>query len=462
MADYNYNVFWQETYKQIKNFFSADDRDHEFTLWFEKISYVSSTEDSITLSVPSAFFKDQLNQRGYAEIIQEKFTELLGTSLSINFIIEARPQTSEKKNTEKTETKETSFVKKVVVEEKRQHPNLRSDYSFETFVPGEDNSFAYNAAVAISKNPGRAYNPVLIYGGVGLGKTHLMQAIGNAAYEDEDKKVIYITAEDFTNEFMLSLRNNSMTQFKNKYRSADTLLIDDIHFFQNKEGTQEELFHTFKALYETYKQIVFTCDRPVSELKNLSDRLRSRFESGLNVDLQPPNYETRLAILEKKTQQRGIHIPKEVLDLIARNISTNVRDLEASLTKLIAYAELVNKDISLEVAQQQLRDVFGAPRQANITIETIQKVVCEYFAVSITDIKSKKRTRNFVQPRQVAMYIARELTEFSTTEIGVEFGGRDHSTVMHACDKISEKITLDSSMESMINSLVRNIKDYKK
>ena len=353
---------------------------------------------------------------------------------------------------------------------KKKHTDLREDYTFDTFVMGENNSFAYNAAVAVSKNPGRAYNPVLIHGGVGLGKTHLIQAIGNAVYQSGGLKVIYITAENFTNEFIQSLNDKTPQKFKNKYRSADVLLIDDIHFLQNKESTQEELFYTFDALYNSYKQIVFTCDRPISELKNLTERLRSRFERGLNVDLQPPKYEMRRAILEKKLAY--IHdqscskitslIPQEVIDLIAQNVETNVRDLESCLTKIIAYAELVESKVTLEIAQQQLRDKFSSSQPSNISIDVIQRVVADDFNISLVDIKGKKRTKNVTLPRQIAMYIAQEITEFSTTELGIEFGGKDHTTVMHSCQKIREAILTDSKLDSKIQYLIKTVKDYKK
>ena len=328
-------------------------------------------------------------------------------------------------------------------------PDLREDYTFDTFVMGENNSFAYNAALAISKNPGRTYNPILIYGGVGLGKTHLIQAIGNAVYQTGNLKVIYITAENFTNEFIQSLNEKTAQKFKNKYRSVDVLLIDDIHFLQNKEGTQEELFYTFDTLYNSFKQIVFTCDRPISELKNLTERLRSRFERGLNVDLQ-------------SSSQFISFIPDEVIDLIAQNVETNVRDLESCLTKIIAYAELVQNKITLDIARQQLRDKFSSAQPENINIDIIQRVVSDDFNISLSDIRGKKRTKNVVLPRQIAMYLAQELTEFSTTELGMEFGGRDHTTVMHSCQKIREAIITDSKLDSKIQYLIKNIKDYKK
>ncbi len=327
---------------------------------------------------------------------------------------------------------------------------------------GENNSFAANAAFAIAKNPGTAYNPCLIYGGVGLGKTHLIQSIGNLAYQEFGGiKIVYVTAEQFTNEFIQAIKDKKNHIFKNKYRGVDILLIDDIHFLQNKTETQEELFHTFNALYDANKQMVFTCDRPVSELKQLTDRLRSRFERGLNVDLQPPNYETRYAILKKKIEKTSVSIPDDVIEVICRNITTNVRDLEAALTKLIAYSELVNKNITIEIAQKQLKDVFANPKSGAVTIETIQRVVADYFSLSYNDLRGKKRTKAIAFPRQIAMYITRELTEYSTTEVGDEFGGRDHTTVMHAFQRVENRMKTDPTIESTITNLIRMVKEYK-
>jgi chromosomal replication initiator protein len=240
---------------------------------------------------------------------------------------------------------------------------------------------------------------------------------------------------------------------------VDVLLIDDIQFLEGKEGTQEELFHTFNALYDANKQMVFTSDRPVAEIRSLSDRLRSRFERGLNVDLQPPNYETRIAILNRKVEEKKVNIPDEVVEVICRNINTNVRDLEKALTKLIAYAELVNKHITLDIARQQLKDFFAQPSQKNITIELIQKIVSDYFGLSYKDLRGKRRTKAVAFPRQVAMYLSRELTEYSTTEVGAEFGGRDHTTVMHACQKIEDRMKLDPNIEPTLQTLLKRIKE---
>jgi chromosomal replication initiator protein len=436
-------------------------------MWFN-MEYETSGELSIVLSVPSGFYRDQVKQR-YQARLEAKLLELSGQHITVDFEIKKKSAQDKESPVSQPEdkadkpaiSKQTAHASAVPEQkERKNHPQLREDYTFENFVIGENNSFAANAAHAIAKNPGTAYNPCLIYGGVGLGKTHLMQAIGNLSWKEKGCKIIYITAENFTNEFVESIKNNKTTDFKNKYRNADMLLIDDIHFLQKKIETQEELFHTFNALYDAKKQIMFTCDRPVSELKNLSERLRSRFERGLNVDLQPPSYETRCAILAKKSEARGVFIPSEVLNLVAKNVSSNVRDLEASLTKLIAYSELTKKPVTLETAQQQLRDVFGAPKQNNVTIETIQKVVADYFSLSYTDLKGKKRTKAISFPRQLAMYIAREITEYSTTELGMEFGGRDHTTVMHGCQKIEERIKAEPSLETTIQKLNKMIKDF--
>ena len=463
MSTFDYSVFWKETIKQINDEFEKNGDSSDFLMWFEPINYVSSSQNIITVSVPSAFFSDQLKTRGYLTLLQSKISELSGQDITIDFVISKTPVIN-KKESSPVSDKKAEKAAPVSKSAEIHHPLLKEEYTFDKFVKGDNNSFAYNAALAISKNPGKAYNPVLIYGGVGLGKTHLMQAIGNEIYSKSSgkSKIIYITAENFTNEFIQSISSNKMTEFKNKYRKADVLLIDDIHFFKSKDGTQEELFHTFDALYNSNKQLVFTCDRPLAEIKNISDRLRSRFERGLNVDLAPPDFETRQAILEKKLEGKNVHIPKEVLQLIAKNVSSNVRDLEASLTKLIAYSELVGKEVTLEIAQQQLKDTFGSPKQGNISIETIQKVVAEHYSISFVDLKGKKRTKNIVFPRQLSMYITKELTEYSTTEIGAEFGGRDHTTVMHSIEKIEEDIKADTSLKQTIEALKRKIYDFKK
>jgi chromosomal replication initiator protein len=463
MDKWNYSIFFQEALSQIQESYIQEGKGKEFEMWFS-FEYHDSTENTIKIIVPSNFFKDQLISRGYIALLEQKLEELSGKQITIEFFIQAKKeeniQSHNLTNDIKIEKKE--IVQKPVQNSKGKHPQLREDYIFDNFIIGDNNTFAFNAASAISKNPGKAYNPLLIYGGVGLGKTHIMQAIGNYTHQNTDLKTIYITAESFTNEFIQALNDRTIPKFKNKYRNADVLLIDDIHFLQNKTETQEELFHTFNVLHDAFKQMVFTCDRPLSEIKNLSDRLRSRFERGLTVDLSPPQYETRRAIIVKKLELMNKKISDDIIDLIAENVVSNVRDLEAAITKIIAYTELIGKTITLEIAKQQLRDAFTSPRQGNISIEKIQKIVADHYNLSFTDLKARKRTKNIATARQIAMYIAREITEFSTTEVGAEFGGRDHTTVMHACQKIEELVKTDTHLQSNIHLLINTIKDAKK
>ena len=455
MADgfWDYSSLWEEVLRYIREEIS----EQEYLMWFKNLVYDSSDEKLIILAVPSSFYRDQISQR-YQTDIENKLFELQGTAIKIQYDI--------KKKTSPNSAKPPPTpapIKEPVSKRVKHHSQLKKEYNFENFVIGENNSFAANAAIAISRNPGTAYNPCLIYGGVGLGKTHLIQAIGDSTHRSfVGHKIAFVTAETFTNEFINSIQGRSSHQFKKKYRSVDILLVDDIHFLQSKIQTQEELFYTFEALYNSNKQMVFTCDRPVSELKELTDRLRSRFERGLNVDLQPPDYETRIAILRKKIETKKVIISDDAIELIAKNITTNVRDLEKALTKLTAYSDLVSKNITLEIAQTQLRDFFNNPNRKNITIDTIQRVVAEYFGLTHNDLRGKKRTKAIAFPRQLAMFLVREMTEYSTTEIGIEFGGRDHTTVMYACQKIENSTKTDSTLEPSIQSLKRNIAEYRK
>jgi chromosomal replication initiator protein len=464
-GEWDYEVFWKEAVSQIQEEIS----EQEFLMWFRNMEYLGSGDSQVLVGVPSTFYKDQMNQR-YLRRIEAKLFELSGHKIAISFKIqqkeapERRDQPAEPRAEAPERRDGTAERAKLSGTRKSRRPQgqLNTEYNFERFVRGENNDFAYMASYAIARNPGKAYNPCMIYGGVGLGKTHLLQAIGNSCWQEfEDLKVVYVTAETFTNEFILAIKENTSHRFKNKYRSVDMLLIDDVHFLPGKVETQEELFHTFNALYDANKQMVFTSDRPVSELKKLSDRLRSRFERGLNVDLQPPNYETRIAILKKKIEERKIALPEEVVELICQNIKTNVRDLEKALTKLIAYAELVNKSVTLEIAERQLKDFFTEGDQRNVTIDLVQRVVADYFGLSLNDLKGKKRSKAIAFPRQLAMYIARDLTEFSTTEVGLEFGGRDHTTVMHACQRIEDRIKTDPTLTPAIQHLTRSVKEYR-
>lgn len=497
--NWNYEPFWNEAVSQIRTILS----EQEFLMWFTNIMYDSSSKETICLSVPSAFYQDQVRQR-YFSLIKNTIDDLTGVDMRIDFVVKKRSPGKSGKDTENSKKQESaaqysadkttkkpnthspdsperekpdsnfrdsSYENSASVTTQTNRNNRRNRgkeplnevYSFDSFVIGENSSFAYNACLAIAKNPGTTYNPCLIYGGVGLGKTHLIQSIGNYVLQENDNlSVAYVTAETFTNEFIQAIGERKNQQFKNKYRKVDILLIDDIHFLQNKSQTQEELFHTFNALYDSNKQMVFTCDRPVSELKELTARLRSRFERGLNVDLQPPNFETRMAILRKKCNVQGFSISDDVLEYISRSINTNVRDLEASLTKLIAYSRLLNKEITREIAMEQLKDSYSLTNEESFAVESIQRVVSDYFNISHIDIRGKKRTKAIAFPRQIAMYISRQMTDLSTTEIGYEFGGRDHSTVMHACQRVESRIQSDSTLDNTMQRLIRQVKEYKK
>jgi chromosomal replication initiator protein len=462
---WDYSVFWEESIKQIRHEIS----EQEFGMWFNRLGFLRSDEQTIQVSVPSNFYRDQVKQR-YLQLIEHKLLELSGSHIAIVFEIinvsGTKPSTPTAIETTADPLSfqiEKSVVSKEMVAsiENVLHPLLNHQHTFENFVIGDNNSFAYNAALAIGRNPGKtSYNPCLIYGGVGLGKTHLLQSIGNCVYQQSpEKKILYISMENFFNEFTMALRDQKMHVFKAKYRSVDVLLIDDIHFIQGKEGAQEELFYTFEALRQHQKQMVFSCDRPISELKDITDRIKSRLQQGINVDLQPPSLETRIAIIQKKCAMWSIVIPPESITIICENITTNVRDLEAAVTKLKAYAELVSKDISPEITKQQLKDFFYSSTQKNITVDLILRIVAQYFGLTHQDMKNKRRTRALAFPRQVAMYIARQITEYSTTEIGLEFGGRDHTTVMHACQRIADRMKSDGTLEPTIRDLIRSIKN---
>lgn len=459
---WNYAPFWQEAVTRMQQ----ELPEQEYAIWFSRIQYTDSEEQKLILSVPSQFILDYVAEK-YLHPLQSLLTELTGEPIVISFTVKTpaknakppqEPPQSTSNKEKATQSKTTPEAVQKPVRKGQQDTNLNPLYQFSSFVIGTNSDFAYNAAMAIAKNPGVSYNPCLIYGGVGLGKTHLIQSIGNYIQTHTPiLKTVYVTAEEFTNEFIQSIPNNKITQFKNKYRKVDVLLIDDIHFLQGKESTQEELFHTFNSLYETNKQMVFTCDRPISELKELTARLRSRFERGLNVDLQPPDYETRMAILKKKCEEQHCFMSDEVLDYISKSVNTNVRDLEASLTRLIAYSDLLKKEITLDIAKEQLKYSFALNKEQSLSIDVIIRVVATHYGISPYELKGKKKTKSVVQPRQIAMYIARDVTDFSTTEIGYEFGGRDHTTVMHAVQRVEGLIKTDKALTTTIEKLEREI-----
>ncbi len=472
MSERIYEEAWEYTMKVLHDLYKSQNKEDEFKLWFN-MNYVEDTIDTITVSVASSFLKLTMERKGNFDIVLKKLKEITGQNdICLKCIVkEEKNSTIEKsdiKVSSEVENKKESDIPKDKPEIKKtsfkKHQLLQEEYTFDTFIPGDNSNFAYNASVAVAKEPGKQYNPILLYGGSGLGKTHLMQAIGNYIYNNggEKLKICYVSAESFTNEFTISIKEGKTNAFKNKYRNLDVLLLDDIHFLQGKESTQEELFYTFNALHEKKAQMVFTCDRPIKEIKNMATRLVSRLANGLCIDLQPPSYETRVAILQKKVDLTGKTLSQDIIEYIAKNIETNVRDLEAALHKVFGYAELVGKTPDLEITRHLLKDVMDSAGAESISIDVIQKVIADNYQISVADLKGKKRDKKFVIPRQIAIYIARELTEIAYTELGNEFGGKDHSTIMSAYNKIAEQIKIDSSLESKIQLYIREIKEYKK
>jgi len=495
MADFDGSAIWGEALERARK----DIPEQEFIMWF-RISYRSVEDGTLFVTAPNSFLRDQFNRK-YLSYMKDMLKALTELNLGLEVIAPPHSESTAQKFSPSSEGGETKRIS--VFEDSpptrafpaaapgekqeqpdiretapnvnlpqdsagrrpnppRQHPSLRPGYRFDNFIVGENNRFTFNASEAVAKDPARVYNPLLIYGGVGLGKTHLMHAIGNSIHQFmPEKKIICLTAEEFTNEFIQIIRDRSTHEFKNKYRSADVLLIDDIHFFQNKPGVQEELFHTFNALYDSERQMVFTLDRHVKELKDFSDRLKSRFDKGLVVDVQPPMYETRVAILKQKLllSEKKVQVSDDVLYLVANNVSSNVRDLEGCLTKLTAYADLVHKDLTVDIARNLLKEMFNNKRHSGITVDSIIRMVADFYKLSLSDLKGKKRSKNIALARQVSMFVIREVTEYSTTEIGVEFGGRDHTTVMHSCQKIEQMCKYDPSFDASIQKLIREARE---
>ena len=336
--------------------------------------------------------------------------------------------------------------------------DLNSKNTFDNFIQGDENRWSVAASLAVADSPGATYNPLFIYGGVGLGKTHLMHAIGHYILQgNPNAKVVYVSSEKFTNELINSIKDDKNEEFRTKYRSVDVLLIDDIQFIAGKERTQEEFFHTFNTLHDANKQIILSSDRPPKEIPTLEDRLRSRFEWGLIADIQAPDFETRMAILKKKADVEKLNVPNEVMVYIATKIKSNIRELEGALIRIVAYSSLTNREITVDLATEALKDIISNKQNKNITIDLIQDVISAYFNLRVEDLKSQRRTRNIAYPRQIAMYLSRKLTDMSLPKIGEEFGGRDHTTVIHAYEKISEGLKSDESLQRTIEDITKKI-----
>ncbi|GIN86743.1 chromosomal replication initiator protein DnaA [Heyndrickxia sporothermodurans] len=419
-----------------------------FETWLKSTKAHSLQGDTFIVSVPNDFARDWLEGR-YVRLISDVLYEITGEELTVKFII---PQNQED---EEFQMNIPPQSKPRIDESSELFQNvLNPKYTFDTFVIGSGNRFAHAASLAVAEAPAKAYNPLFIYGGVGLGKTHLMHAIGHYVIEhNPSAKVVYLSSEKFTNEFINSIRDNKAVDFRNKYRNVDVLLIDDIQFLAGKESTQEEFFHTFNALHEESKQIVISSDRPPKEIPTLEDRLRSRFEWGLITDITPPDLETRIAILRKKAKADGLDIPNEVMLYIANQIDSNIRELEGALIRIVAYSSLINKDINADLAAEALKDIIPSSKPRVITIQDIQRIVGEEYNIKLDDFKAKKRTKTVAFPRQIAMYLSRELTDFSLPKIGEEFGGRDHTTVIHAHEKISKLLLTDSQLDKKIQEI---------
>jgi len=463
MSDKFYENVLPLVLDEIHKSYVEQDKESEFIFYFN-MKYVDETIDTITVSVASTMMHQMMLNKNIFEIVQNKIRELTGQSnVTVKCIIksEAEP-VSEKKESTSEEINESNNDKEVS-KPKVKHPQLKEEYIFENFIPGDNCKYAYNASIAVADNPGavKNKNPLLIYGGSGLGKTHLMQAIGNYIYSNNPKsKICYISAESFTNEFLDSIKTKKTQEFKNKYRNLDVLLLDDIHFLQGKEQTQEELFYTFEALADLKSQMVFTCDRPLQEIKTFNIRLISRLKQGLTIDIQAPKYEERYAIITKKLELLEKTLNPEIIDYIAENIETNVRDLEGALNTLVNYEDLAGK-LNLEQAKNMLRN-FISNTEENISFDVIEKVIAEEHQISVAELKGKKRDKKFVIPRQYAIYIAKTLTEATYMDLAEEFGGKDHTTIMYACNKIADQIKIDSSLKSKIDLYIKMIKEYKK
>lgn len=468
-----------------------------YSLWFSPIRAVNLDDDCITLEVANDFCEVWLKDN-YLGLIQDVLSQSSGRHLKVKFQV-ADTDDADTASLKKSEASQSSgnvsgettvsyftqpFNNGPVQTAAKSAPpaptlssgpihsaqpsrsregstisgDLNAHYTFNSFVVGANNNYAHAAALAVAQAPGKVYNPLFIYGGVGLGKTHLLHAIGHHIISSKrGAKVAYISSEKFTNEFIDAIQNNTLIQFRKKYRMTDALLIDDIQFLSSKERIQEEFFHTFNALHESHKQIVMTCDRPANEIQNLAQRLVSRFEWGVVADLQTPDVETRLAILRKKEEMLGVKLPEEVIEFLANRIRTNVRRLEGALIRMVSFASLTGRRLTIETVEEALREVIQEEESYTITVDLIQKLTADHFAINLADMKSKRRPENIAFARQVAMYLSRELTELSLNSIGEAFGGRDHGTVLHAYRIVKDRIEVDANVRQSVSYLRKQL-----
>ena len=427
-----------------------------FNLWFAPLKVQTTDAGSLTLEVANDFCEVWLKDN-YMGLLQDVVTAASGRQLQIKFKAASASAVSVQ-----SAPPAPAKAKAVAPPSERNTPNgeivFNPKNTFETFVVGNNNNYAYAASQAVAQAPGKSYNPLFLYGGVGLGKTHLLHAIGQAVVaQKKGARVAYLSSEKFTNEYIDAIQNNYLVKFRKKYRHTDVLLIDDIQFLAGKERIQEEFFHTFNALHEAHKQIVLTCDRPASEIQNLEQRLVSRFEWGLVTDMQPPDVEMRLAILKKKAESMKITLPDEIINFLAHRIRTNIRRLEGALIRVGSYAVLTGNKLTLESVENLLREVLHEEGRFTIGIEAIQKKVAEHFDIRLADMTSKRRPENIAFPRQIAMYLTREMTENSLSSIGEAFGGRDHGTVLHACRLVKGRMEVDSGVRQTVGLLEKQL-----
>lgn len=447
------NIIWEKSTNIIKEKISQQN----FETWIRPIQIISIEGNNIQFSVPNKFFKDWIMDN-YLSVIRDSLDAVTHVDFKINFLVNS----DNGKVTEASDPvkKPHAPAKKVTANKVRSQPTLNSNYSFERFVVGSCNQFAHAAAVAVAEQPAKNYNPLFIYGGVGLGKTHLLNAIGMRSLDlYQSMNVLYVSAEEFMNELINSIRYDKMPQFREKYRNIDCLLIDDIQFIAGKERTQEEFFHTFNTLHDSGKQIVVSSDKFPKDIQNLESRLRSRFEWGLIADIQPPEVETKMAIIEKKAQENNLFLPQNVSHFIAVSAESNIRELEGFLVRISAYASLTNREINLELVKEVLKKIIKQNEKEEITIEEIVKTVASKFNLKLVDIKSQNKNKNLVLARQIVMYLARKLTTASFPDIGDKIGGRDHSTVIYANNKMKRLLSTDEKLRQTIENIENSLKN---
>lgn len=442
---------WTLAQEQLRSKLGKD----TFSMWFAPLRACSMDGNLVTLETPNEFSEVWLKDN-YISLLQDAFAIAAGRHLQVKFKIASSG--APVIPTVPSVPVAPSRNKAAESHERTGEAHFNPKNTFDTFVVGNNNNFAYAAALAVAQAPGKSYNPLFLYGGVGLGKTHLLHAIGqHVSANKKGARVAYVSSEKFTNEYIDAIQNNKLVTFRKKYRQTDVLLIDDIQFLAGKERIQEEFFHTFNALHESHKQIVLTCDRPASEIQNLEHRLVSRFEWGLVTDLQPPGIEMRLAILQKKAQLMNVVLPEDVMNFLANRIRTNVRRLEGALIRVASYASLTGKKLTIEVVESLLREILHEEGRLTISIEVIQKKVAEHFDIRLADMTSKRRPENIAFPRQIAMYLSRQMTESSLSTIGEAFGGRDHGTVLHACRLVKDRMEVDANVRQVVHYLEKQL-----